>query len=283
MLTVNTIVETHCHFDIILIQELPWSIICLIPNSTCSEEKALVGAPYHPNWLSFARPPVTQLDFPRVLAYINICLSSFHFSLCRDIINHRDILLISFFTNNVCSSIINIYSDASHSTLKYLKDTEMNINNLLIMTSDFNIRDQLWNSSFPHHSSISNDLFILADSFNLDLLLPTNPVLTRYSNTIGESDSVIDLIFLHSGLSELNNHMIHLDWWLTSDHALLTVTISIEEEFVQTAKLSLLKKSDKEKAFVKEVSSIIKSLNTLNLLNQESLELAINLLAARIE
>ena len=283
MLTVNTIVETHCHFDIILIQEPPWSIICLIPNSTCSEEKALVGAPYHPNWLSFARPPVTQLDFPRVLAYINICLSSFHFSLCRDIINHRDILLISFFTNNVCSSIINIYSDASHSTLKYLKDTEMNINNLLIMTSDFNIGDQLWDSSFPHHSSISNDLFILADSFNLDLLLPTNPVLTRYSDTIGESDSVIDLIFLHSGLSELNNHMIYLVWWLTSDHALLTVTISIEEEFVQTAKLSLLKKSDKEKAFVKEVSSIIKSLNTLNLLNQESLELAINLLAARIE
>ena len=114
-------------------------------------------------------------------------------------------------------------------------------------------------------------------------MLPTHPVLTRYSNTIGESDSVIDLIFLHSGLSELNNHMIHLDWRLTSDHAPLTVTISIEEEFVQTAKLSLPKKSDEKKAFVKEVSSIIKFLNTLNLLNQESLELAINLLAARIE
>jgi len=232
MLTVNTIVETHCHFDIILIQEPSWSIICSIPSSTCSEEKVLVGAPHHSNWLSFARPPVTQLDFPRVLAYINICLSSFRFSLCRDIINYRDILLISFFTNNVCSCIMNIYSDASHSTLKYLKDTEVNINNLLIMTSDFNIRDQLWDPFFPHHSSISNDFFILADSFNLDLLLPTNSVLTRYSDITGESDSVIDLIFLHSGLSELNNHMIHLDWRLTSDHAPLTVTISIEEEFV---------------------------------------------------
>jgi len=38
---------------------------------------------------------------------------------------------------------MNIYSDASHSTLKYLKDTEVNINNLLIMTGDFNIRDRL--------------------------------------------------------------------------------------------------------------------------------------------
>jgi len=37
---------------------------------------------------------------------------------------------------------MNIYSDASHSALKYLKDTEVNINNLLIMTSNFNTRDQ---------------------------------------------------------------------------------------------------------------------------------------------
>ena len=124
---------------------------------------------------------------------------------------------------------------------------------------------------------------MLADSFNLDLLLPTNPVPTRYSDTTGKSDSVIDLIFLCSGSSELNNHAIHPDWQLTSDHASLTVTIFIEEEFVQTAKLSLPKKSDKEEAFIKEVSSVIKSLDTLNLSSQESLEQVVNLLVARIK
>ena len=36
---------------------------------------------------------------------------------------------------------MNIYSDSSYSALKYLKDTKVNINNLLIMTGDFNIRD----------------------------------------------------------------------------------------------------------------------------------------------
>ena len=283
VLTVNTILETHCHFDIILIQEPPWSIICSIPSSTCNEGEVIVGASHHHNWLSFIRSPVTQADFPRVLAYINIHLFSFCFSLCRDIINHRDILLISFFTNNVCSFIMNIYSDASHSALKYLKDTEVNINNLLIMTGDFNIRDQLWDSSFPHHSSISNDLFILADLFNLDLSLPTNPIFTRYSDTIGELDSVIDLIFLCSGSSKLNNHVIHPDWQLTSNHATLTVSIFIEEEFVQTAKLLLPKKSDEKEVFVKEVSSIIKSLDTSNLSNQEFLKQVVNLLAARIK
>ena len=38
---------------------------------------------------------------------------------------------------------MNIYSDAFHSTLKYFKNTKVNINNLIIMTGDFNIRDSL--------------------------------------------------------------------------------------------------------------------------------------------
>ena len=90
---------------------------------------------------------------------------------------------------------MNVYSNSSHSALKYLKDTEVNVNNLLIMTRDFNIRDSLWDLSFPHHSSISNDLIIIVDSFNLDLSLPSNPVPTRYSDTEGKANLVIDLVF----------------------------------------------------------------------------------------
>ena len=92
--------------------------------------------------------------------------------------------------------MLNIYSNSSHMTLKYLKNIEVNIDNVLIMTRDFNIRDSLWDSSFPHHSSISNDLMIIADSFNLTLLTPTNSSPTRFSDTAGEANSVIDLTFL---------------------------------------------------------------------------------------
>ena len=77
-----------------------------------------------------------------------------------------EIFLVFFFFNH--SSIyylINVYSDLSQSALKYLKDTEVNLNNVLIMTGDFNIRDNFWDPNFPYHSSHRDTLFNIADSF----------------------------------------------------------------------------------------------------------------------
>ena len=64
------------------------------------------------------------------------------------------------------------------------------------MTGDFNIRDSIWDPSCSHHSAISEDLMIIADSFNLDLSFPTHCVPTRYLDMVGKSNSVIDLMFL---------------------------------------------------------------------------------------
>jgi len=62
----------------------------------------------------------------------------------------------------------------------------------------------------------------------------------------------------------------------------LTVTIPIEEEFIQLSKLSLPKKSKEEESFVTEAVNIFKSLNTSTLSNQESLEQVVNSLVLRI-
>ena len=142
-LIINTLLETLNQFDIILIQEPPWSEIQKISSTSNSNGEHLIGTSHHPNWVFFTRIPSDKKDFPRVITYVNICLSSLYFLFCKDIINHRDISLISFFNNNVCYYIINIYSDSSHTSLKYLKDTEVNINNIVLMTGDFNIRDSL--------------------------------------------------------------------------------------------------------------------------------------------
>jgi len=120
--------------------------------------------------------------------------------------------------------------------LKYLKDTETNISNVLIMTGDFNIRNSSWNLYFPYHSFYRDTFVEVADSFHLDLSKPTKQVPTRYLDNHQDSNSVINLIFLRPESLEHNNHTIHPDWRLTSDHAPLTVDISIFEEHIQTRK-----------------------------------------------
>ena len=178
---------------------------------------------------------------------------------------------------------MNIYSDSSYSTLKYFKDTEVNITNLLIMTGNFNIRDSIWNPSFPHHLVISDDLIILTDSYNLDLSIPTHQVPTKYSNMTGKVNLVIDLMFLRSGLMELNNHSIHPDWQLFSDHASLTVTIPITEENIISSKFSIAKNSKEKESFINDVLYAIKNINVDDLSDSNKLKFVTNTLASKIK
>jgi len=182
-----------------------------IPSSTSCEGEELVRVSHHPNWLIFSRLLSCPSESSRVVAYINIHISSLRFSLRNDILNHRDVSCISFFNQNSIFFLINIYSDSSQLALKYFKNTEVNINNVLIMTGDFNIRDNFWDLDFPYHLSYRDILFEIADSFQLELSKPTEHFLTRYLDNDQDSNSVLDFVFLQPFLSEFNNHHIHPD------------------------------------------------------------------------
>ena len=242
-----------------------------------------MGTCHHPNWTAFARSSPSTDDFPRVITYINICFSSLNFLLHKDIFDHRDVCLISFFNNCVCYYILNVYSDSSHLALKYLKDTEVNINHVLLMTGDFNIRDSLWDPSFPFHASISDDLLMIAESFDLALSSPTNPGSTRFSDTAGESNSVIDLIFLWHGSNGLDNHSILPEWYLSSDHAPLIIDIPIFEEVIQTSKLAISLNSEQETKFIKDVISNFSKLDTSNIVDINTLDQIVNQLSVTVE
>ena len=242
----------------------------------------LLGVPNHPNWLTFARELFSSNDFPRVIMYINVRLFPFCFSFRKNIINHRDILLISFFNNNTIFWIMNVYSNSSHTTLKYLKDTEVNLSNLIIIAGKFNIRNSIWNLVFPHHSTFSNNLMIIADSFNLELLSSTHNVPTRYSDSDNSSNLTINLMFLWSGSRELNNHFIYPDLWLSLNYAPLSVSIDIIEENIVLFKHSIAKNSEEKSSFIKDISCAIKNINVSNLSNSNKLEEAMISLASSI-
>jgi len=195
---INTILETQISFDIIFIQELSWSSIRSIPSSTSCEGIKLVGVPNYPNWTTFSSSFSNNDDAPRVITYINNHISSLRFSLCNDIFHHKNISCISFFNWDSTFFLINIYSDSSQLALKYLKDTEVNLSNILIITGDFNIRDSLWDSNFPHYSSYSDTLLEIADSFQIELSKPVVFLPTRFADNAQDLNSVLDLVFLCS-------------------------------------------------------------------------------------
>ena len=178
---------------------------------------------------------------------------------------------------------MNVYSDSFHTVLKYLKDTEVNLSNLLIMAGNFNIRDSFWDLAFPHHSHLYDDLLIVADSFNLELLHPTNNVPTRYLDSDSGSNSTINLMFLRSSSRELNSHSTLLDSRLFSDHTPLIVMIGIAEEYIDLFKFSIAKNSEEESRFIEEVACAIKSINADNLVNSFKLEETTTSLALTID
>ena len=140
-LTVNTTLKTQSIFNIIFIQEPSWLVICSIPSFTSCKGDELVRVLHYPNWSTFLRTSTYVSNSPRVITYINIYISSLYFSLWNDILNYRNISCISFFNQGLIYFLINVYSDSFQMASKYLKDIEVNINNILIMTGDFNIRD----------------------------------------------------------------------------------------------------------------------------------------------
>ena len=90
-------------------------------------------------------------------------------------------------------------------------------------------------------------------------------------------------MFLQNGSNKLNNHSIHPDWCLTSDHASLTITIPIIKESVISSKYSIIKNSEEEAAFIKNATISIKNLNTSNLSDINRLENIINKLTNKIK
>jgi len=60
-----------------------------------------------------------------------------------------------------------MYLDDHQNALIYIKNTKTNLNNILIMTGDFNIRDFDWDPLFPYYSPYIEFLLEIADSLGL--------------------------------------------------------------------------------------------------------------------
>ena len=99
----------------------------------------VVGAPIHLEWTQMVQFPQDSEQTPRVMCFIHSRLSRLRFALRRDIVDHRDIQLLSFFNRGRCQFLMNVYSDDLYTAVEFLSRKALNIPNLLYMGGDFNI------------------------------------------------------------------------------------------------------------------------------------------------
>ena len=90
-------------------------------------------------------------------------------------------------------------------------------------------------------------------------------------------------MFLRLGSLEYDNYTIYPDWRLTSDHALLTVNISIFKEHIQTRKCILVKNSKEKNNFINKLIEAIKGMNTKNIQSKEVFNQIVQLLISITE
>ena len=140
------------------------------------------------------------------------------------------------------------------------------------MTRNFNIRDNIWDSLFPHHSIYSDTLTEIANSLNICLSKFTNYIPTRYMDNQNDLNSVINLMFLHLNSEEFDNHTIYPEWRMSLDYALLIVKISIFKEHIQTRKQTIIKNNKEERSFIAEIIKFVKRLNIDHIEGKEDLE-----------
>ena len=146
--------------------------------------------------------------------------------------------------------MINIYSDSNQTTLQVLWQNMANIDNTIILTGDFNIRDSDWDPNFRHHSSHTNDLVTIADNLDLELSPLSNPGPTRFADNPHDTNSIIDLMFLPPGNTGFGQHMLHPKICKPSDHVLLIIEIGIGEINTDINIWSIKKDSDEKKDFI---------------------------------
>ena len=126
-------------YDILFIQEPPWNFILFAPFTSSPSGQEVISASIHPEWTQVVRSPQDSEQMPRVMYFIHSRLSRLCFALRRDIVNYRNIQLLSFFNGGRYQFLMNIYSDDLHTAVNFLSREALNITNFVIEHFDTNI------------------------------------------------------------------------------------------------------------------------------------------------
>jgi hypothetical protein len=137
-------------YDLLFIQEPPWQLIRSAPSSRDREGEDVIGAPNNPNWGCLVRPSGLDLP-PRVAVYFNKRLRGLRPGFCRELADHRDILIFSLGLGAEAALFANVYSDSRHTAIDWIHDHLPGLPELHVMcgVSSYSVRLRPWARPLP--------------------------------------------------------------------------------------------------------------------------------------
>ncbi|CAA7267600.1 unnamed protein product [Cyclocybe aegerita] len=160
-------------------QETPWNFIRHAPSITSMEGDEVISAPKHPDWLQMVC--IKEGEVPHVIAYISTRLSCYRPAMRRDIVDHRDILVLSLFSGGKVLNLMNVYSDDQHTAIEHLAARVHSLPPFIYMAGDFNCVLTTWDDYDHGESSTAISLRDTASQIGLEWARPSNHGPTRIS------------------------------------------------------------------------------------------------------
>ena len=98
--------------DNLCFQEPSWKLIRRTVLSSDKKGDPVRGTALHPDWTTIFHNPRDDADILRCIPYVSNRLKKFRPTYRTDIVDHRDVQLITLWTSSNEFHIMNVYSDA---------------------------------------------------------------------------------------------------------------------------------------------------------------------------
>ena len=184
----------------------------------------------------------------------------------RDLVDHRDIFVLSLFQGNTTYNLMNVYSDDDNTAILYLRDHVDELPSFHYMGGDFNVHSKVWDSNVTHHRWAAITLLEIAADLDLEWTQPSNPGPTFISHNEDLRPSVIDLMFHQISDSARSRTNRDPDRKGPTDHIPLTTSVILDSVIEGVTRRSISRGSEAEEAFINDLKTGVPAITvgTLN-------------------
>ncbi|CAA7271402.1 unnamed protein product [Cyclocybe aegerita] len=171
----------------------------------------------------------------------------------RNIIDRRNILVLSLFSGGEVLNLMNIYSDDQHTAIEHLAACVHSLPPFIYMAGDFNCVLMTWDDYEHGESSTAISLRDTASQIGLEWARPSNHRPTRISPNPYQRSNLLDLVFLAPSEILISMPRLEHNFQGPSDHVPICTDLDIGPELPGSGRRTIKPRSEAEKSFISDI------------------------------